>query len=89
MALSLSTLIAAWFYTRDGMLGSVDVALLCQYVMVSATMVWICHALRRSVVQNEATLERLNAANHILVDRDAALTDTNAAAEAAPSGDGA
>lgn len=83
LALSLSTLIAAWFYTRDGMLGGVDVALLCQYVMVGATMVWICHTLRRSVVQNEATLEQLNAANHILVDREAALTSANAAAEAA------
>ena len=83
LALSLSTLIAAWFYTRDGILGGVDVALLCQYVTVGATMVWICHALRRSVVQNEATLERLNAANHILVDRESALTSANAAAEAA------
>ncbi|MCJ2011688.1 sensor histidine kinase, partial [Methylobacterium sp. J-076] len=83
LALSLSTLIAAWFYTRDGILGGVDVALLGQYVTVGATMVWICHALRRSVVQNEATLERLNAANHVLVDREAALTSANAAAEAA------
>ncbi|WP_051439792.1 response regulator [Methylobacterium sp. 10] len=83
LALSLSTLIAAWFYTRDRLLGGVDVALLCQYVAVGATMVWVCHALRRSVVQNEATLERLNAANHILVDREAALTSANAAAEAA------
>ncbi|KQP40271.1 hypothetical protein ASF49_20970 [Methylobacterium sp. Leaf104] len=83
MALSLSTLIAAWFYTRDGMLGSVDVALLCQYATVGATMVWICHALRRSVVQNEATLERLNAANHVLVDRETALTDANAVAKTA------
>ncbi|MCJ2015142.1 response regulator [Methylobacterium sp. J-076] len=83
LALSLSTLIAAWFYMRDGMLNGVDVALLCQYVTVGTTMVWICHALRRSVVQNEATLERLNAANHILVDREAALTSANAAAEAA------
>jgi signal transduction histidine kinase/CheY-like chemotaxis protein len=83
LALFLSTLIAAWFYTRDGMLGSVDVALLCQYVTVGATMVWICHALRRSVVQNEATLERLDAANHVLVDRETALTDANLAAEAA------
>ena len=83
LALALSTLIATWFYTRDGMLGGVDVALLCQYAVVGATMVWICHALRRSVVQNEATMERLNAANHVLVDRDAALTSANAAAEAA------
>ncbi|MCJ2060178.1 response regulator [Methylobacterium sp. J-048] len=83
LALSLSTLIAAWFYTRDGILGGVDVALLCQYVTVGATMVWICHALRRSVVQNEATLEQLNGANHVLVEREAALTSANAAAEAA------
>jgi signal transduction histidine kinase/DNA-binding response OmpR family regulator len=83
LALSLSTLIAAWFYTRDGMLDGVDVALLCQYVTVGMVMVWICHALRRSVVQNQATLERLNAANRILVDREGALTSANSAAEAA------
>ncbi|KQP62444.1 hypothetical protein ASF41_07475 [Methylobacterium sp. Leaf111] len=83
LALFLSTLIATWFYTRDGVLGGVDVALLGQYLLVGATMVWICHALRRSVAQNEATLERLNTANHVLVDREAALTSANAAAEAA------
>lgn len=82
LALSLSTLIAAWFYTRDGTLDGVDLALLCQYVTVGATMVWICHALRRSVVQNEATLERLNAANQVLIDREVALTSANALAEA-------
>jgi signal transduction histidine kinase/DNA-binding response OmpR family regulator len=83
LALSLSTLIAAWFYTHDGSLDGVDVALLCQYALVGATMVCICHTLRRSVVQNEATLERLNAANSILVERETALTSANAAAEAA------
>ncbi|WP_044156531.1 hypothetical protein, partial [Escherichia coli] len=83
LALSLSALIAAWFYTRDGMLGSVDVALLCQYVTVGATMVWICHALRRSVVPNAAPLERLNVTNQLLVDRESALTSASAAAEAA------
>lgn len=82
LALSLSTLIAAWFYTRDGTLDGVDLALLCQYVTVGATMVWICHALRRSVVQNETTLERLNAANQVLIDREVALTSANALAEA-------
>lgn len=83
LALALSALIAAWFYTRDGMLGSVDVALLCQYGTVGAIMVWICHTLRRSVVQNEATLERLNVTNQVLVDRESALTSASAAAEAA------
>ncbi|MGH1590207.1 hypothetical protein ACRBEV_20075 [Methylobacterium phyllosphaerae] len=38
LALSLSTLIAAWFYTQDGMLDGVDAALLCQYALVGATI---------------------------------------------------
>ncbi|MCJ2131317.1 response regulator [Methylobacterium sp. E-045] len=83
LTLSLSTLIATWFYTRDGSLSGVDISLLCQYVLVGTVMVWICDALRRSVVQNEATLERLNGANRILVSNQEALTDANARAEAA------
>ncbi len=55
----------------------------CQYVVVAAVMVWICHSLRRSIVQNEATLERLNAANRSLVDNQAALGEANGRAEAA------
>ncbi len=46
-------------------------------------MVWICHSLRRSIIQNEATLERLNAANRSLVDNQAALGEANGRAEAA------
>lgn len=83
LTLALSTLIATWFYSQDGSLSGIDVSLLCQYALVGGGMVWICHALRRSVVQNEATLERLNGANHILLDREAALTEANARAEAA------
>src|SRR4051812_47674504 len=48
LTLVLSTLIAAWFYTRDGSLGGIDVSLLCQYALVGTIMVWVCHALRRS-----------------------------------------
>ena len=83
LTLALSTGIATWFYTRDGMLSGVEVSLLGQYALVAAIMVWICDALRRSVIQNEATLERLNAANRFLVEREAALTDAKAEAEAA------
>ena len=83
VSLALSTLIATWFYTRDGSLGGVDVSLLCQYAAVGGVMVLICHALRRSVVENEATLERLAGANRILVERETALVDANATAEAA------
>ncbi len=46
-------------------------------------MIWICEALRRSVVRNEATRESLDAANRILVGKQAELTDANARAEAA------
>ena len=81
--LGLSTLIAGWFYTRDGSLDGIDVSLLCQYAVVGAIMVWICNALRRAVARNEATLERLDAANRILVGSQTELTEANARAEAA------
>ena len=83
LTLAISTLIATWFYTRDGSLSTVDVSLLCQYALVGAVMIWICDALRRSVVQNVATLERLDGTNRILVSNQAELTDANARAEAA------
>ncbi|WP_244032722.1 hybrid sensor histidine kinase/response regulator [Methylobacterium sp. E-016] len=83
LVLTLSTLIATWFYTRDGSLDGVDVSLLCQYVLIGAVMIWICDSLRRSVVQNEATLERLDGANRTLVSNQSELTAANARAEAA------
>ena len=83
LTLTLSTLVAAWFYTRDGSLSGVDFSLLGQYVLIGAGMVWICDALRRSVVANESTLERLAGANRTLANNQAALTDANARAEAA------
>ncbi|SFM86867.1 hypothetical protein SAMN05192568_10684 [Methylobacterium pseudosasicola] len=67
LTLALSTGIATWFQPRDGSLSGVDLSLLCQYAAVGAVMIWICDALRRSVVRNEATLESLDAANRVLV----------------------
>ncbi len=83
LTLVVSTSFATWFYTRDGTLSGIELALLVQYIVVAAIMVWICHSLRRSIIQNEATLERLNAANRSLVDNQAALGEANARAEAA------
>ncbi|MDX7951542.1 response regulator [Lichenihabitans sp. Uapishka_5] len=83
LTLVLSGLAAAWFYTRDGSLSHVEASWLCQYVLIGAGMVWICHALRRSIVQNEATLKRLNQANRVLVDNEAALNEAHARTEAA------
>ena len=83
LVLTLSTLIATWFYTRDGSLDGIDVSLLCQYALVGTIMIWICDSLRRSVVQNEATLERLDGANRTLVSNQSELTAANARAEAA------
>ena len=83
LTLVLSTAIAAWFYTRDGRLSGIELSLLTQYVAVAAVMVWLCHSLRRSILQNEATLERLNESNRVLVENQAALSDANARAEAA------
>ena len=83
LILAISTMIATWFYTRDGSLSGVDVSLLCQYALVGAIMIWICDALRRSVVHNEATLERLDGANRILIDNQTELTEANARAETA------
>ena len=81
LTLSLSTAIAAWFYLQDGRLSGVEVSLLIQYVAVAAVMVWICHSLRRSIVLNEATLERLNDSNRVLLENQAALGEANARAE--------
>ena len=83
LTLALSTGIATWFYTRDGSLSGVDLSLLCQYAVVGAIMVWICDALRRSVVRNEATLRSLDAANQVLVGNQAELKEANSRAEAA------
>ena len=83
LALGLSTALATWFYTRDGALSGVEIFLLFQYGAVAAVMVWICHTLRRSTLKNEATLDRLNEANLILVQRQTALTEANAEAKAA------
>ncbi|MDX7951369.1 response regulator [Lichenihabitans sp. Uapishka_5] len=83
LSLALSTAIAAWFYDADGTLSGAEVFLLCQYVAVGGVLVWICHALRRAIVQNEVTLDRLNAANGVLVENQAALTQANEAAETA------
>ena len=83
LTLALSTAIAGWFYARDGVLSGAEVFLLFQYGVVAGIMVWICHALRRSTLQNEATLERLNEANRVLVEKQAALNDAHATAEAA------
>lgn len=83
LTLTLSTAIAAWFYVQDGRLSGIEVSLLVQYVVVAGVMVWICHSLRRSIVMNEATLERLNESNRILVENQAALSEANGRAEAA------
>ena len=82
----LSTVIAAWFFaSANGLpaLNGAQLFLLAQYAAVGTVMVWICDALRRSILQNEATLERFNEANRILVDNQAALGNANAEAKAA------
>ncbi len=83
LTLAVSAAVAGWFYTRDGVLTGAEVFLLVQYAGVGAVMVWVCHALRRSILRNEATLQRLNEANRVLVENEAALNDANAMAEAA------
>ena len=83
LTLALSAGIAGWFYTRDGALSGAEIFLISQYAAVGAAMVWICHALRRSILRNEATLARLGEANHVLVDKQAALNAANADAQAA------
>ena len=85
LSLALSTAIAAWFYVHDvtPTLTGAEIFLLFQYAVVGAILVWICDALRRVIIQNEATLERLNAANRTLLDNEAALRDASADAKAA------
>ncbi len=83
LTLALSAGIAGWFYTRDGALSGAEAFLIAQYAAVGIAMLWICHALRRSILRNEATLERLGEANDVLVEKQAALNAANADAQAA------
>ena len=83
LCLALSTVIAAWFYMADGLLSGAEIFLMVQYGIVGACLVWICDALRRSILQNERTLERLNEANQSLITNQAALAEANASAQAA------
>ena len=83
LSLALSIVIAAWFYGMTGALTGAEVFLLVQYTVIGTAILWICHALRRSIIQNEATLERLNEANRTLVQNQTALRDATAQATAA------
>ena len=83
LTLSLSAGIAGWFYTRDGTLSGAETFLIMQYAAVGLAMVLVCNTLRRSIMRNEATLERLGEANDILVEQQAALNVANADAQVA------
>ncbi|WP_167627626.1 ATP-binding response regulator [Methylobacterium phyllostachyos] len=82
----VSLLAAAWFFRRsDGTLtlSTGQVVALAQYVVVGGAMVLVCDALRRTMVEREDTLRRLDAANAGLRTSQAALEDARRDAEAA------
>lgn len=86
VAVATSLVAAAWFFGRsDGTfsLGPGQVIALAQYVVVGASMVWICDALRRTMVEREETLRNIDAANARLRTSQAALEDARRDAEAA------
>jgi signal transduction histidine kinase/CheY-like chemotaxis protein len=86
VAVGFSFLAAAWFFRRsDGTLslGTGQVVALAQYVVVGSAMVWVCDALRRTMVEREETLGRLDAANAGLNAGKAELEDARRDAEAA------
>ena len=86
LAMAASLLAAAWFFRRsDDTVGldSGQVVALVQYLVVGLAMVWVCDALRRSMVEREEVLGRIDAANAGLRASQAALEDARRDAEAA------
>ena len=86
VAEAASILAAAWFFDRappNPGLSPGQVIALVQFAVVGTVMVVICDALRRSILQNEATLGRLNDANRTLVENEGALRAANERAEVA------
>ena len=70
LAAAISTLAAAWFFVRDDLspfMTTGQAIALVQYVFVAGAMVLVCDALRKAVIENEATLLRLDATNASLV----------------------
>ena len=70
LAAAVSTLAAAWFFVRDDLspfMTTGQTIALVQYVFVAGAMVLVCDALRKAVIENEATLLRLDATNASLV----------------------
>jgi signal transduction histidine kinase/CheY-like chemotaxis protein len=86
VAVAVSLLAAAWFFRRSEGAPSFNpgqVIALVQYIVVGGAMVWICHALRRTMVEREETLRHLDAANADLRAGKAELEDARRDAEAA------
>ncbi|MCJ2024735.1 hybrid sensor histidine kinase/response regulator [Methylobacterium sp. J-067] len=86
VAVGFSLAAAAWFFRRSD--GTVSfspgqVIALVQYLVVGGAMVWVCDALRRTMVEREETLGRLDAANASLRAGRAELEDARRDAEAA------
>ena len=86
VAVGFSLAAAAWFFRRSD--GTVSfspgqVVALVQYLVVGGAMVWVCDALRRTMVEREETLGRLDAANASLRAGRAELEDARRDAEAA------
>ncbi|WP_267422523.1 response regulator [Methylobacterium sp. GC_Met_2] len=86
LAVGVSLFAAAWFFLRSDESVSLSlgqVIALAQYLVVAGAMVLVCDALRRSMVEREETLGRLDAANSGLRTSQAALEDARRDAEAA------
>ena len=86
LAVAASLLAAAWFFRRSDDTVALDfgqVVALAQYLAVGLVMVWVCDALRRSMVEREEVLGRIDAANAGLRASQAALEDARRDAEAA------
>ncbi|WP_245496687.1 hybrid sensor histidine kinase/response regulator [Lichenibacterium ramalinae] len=88
---ALSTLFAAGFFARsNGAIGATasvftmgQAVALLQYVVVGFIMVTVSASLRRAIIENEATLRRLDEANRTLVESRASLLAAKAEAEVA------
>ena len=86
VAVVTSLLAAAWFFVRSDLRASLSPGqsiALAQYLAVGGVMVWVCDALRRTMVEREETLRHLDVANAGLRTSQAALEDARRDAETA------
>ena len=84
LSTAISTAAAAYFFVRSDTwspLTTGQIIALAQYVIVGGAVVLICDALRKAIIENEAALLRIDAANNSLIESQNWLAIAKADAE--------